>query len=90
MELIRSAEDIVKDIADITKQAKKIENLLADYEPLIFPALIPTKYGSSLHLLFNIPKEIWHMEQRVNSDLYQKLQTISKITPVIINPESFI
>jgi primosomal protein N' (replication factor Y) len=78
------------DLDTITKQAKKIETLLADQDPLIFPAVIPNKRGSALHLLFTLPKDIWEKETRIHTELYQKLVLISKISPVLINPESFL
>lgn len=76
----------------ISKQAKKIESILSDYEPLIFPALIPAPNGkgSIINILFTLPKDIWDKETRIAHELYTKLSAISGISPILINPESFI
>jgi primosomal protein N' len=79
----------------ISKQAKQIEESLKDYEPLVFPAFIPSNNGIAgsvtINILFKLPQEIWkNPHKRTSHELYQKLVTISQITPVHIQPESFI
>lgn len=76
--------------AHITKQAKKIESLLVEYNPIIFPAMIPGPNGQTINILFTVPKEVWQQESRVQHDLFVKLQQVGAITPVHILPESFI
>ncbi len=80
----------------ISKQAKQIEESLKDYEPTVFPAFIPnTNSGSTggvtINILFKLPQHIWkNPSKRISHELYRKLVAISQITPVYIQPESFI
>lgn len=81
---------LVGEISEVTDQAKRISALLEGYEPHVFPAMIPSKKGSSIHILFKIPKNTWNDERRIYDPLYTTLKTISQITPIHINPESFL
>ncbi len=75
----------------ISKQAKNIEESLKNYEPSVFPAFIPSAQGSTINILFKLPQDIWkNPVRRVQHELFLKLSAISQITPVHIQPESFI
>lgn len=76
----------------ITRQAKKIEVALKDYEPLVFPAMIPAPRGkgSIINITFTLPSEIWNKETRTTHELWKKLSVVSEVAPIQINPESFI
>ncbi len=76
----------------ISRQAKKIETALKDYEPLIFPAMIPAPKGkgSIINITFTLPPEVWNKETRTTHELWRKLSVISQVAPIQINPESFI
>lgn len=76
----------------IGRQAKKIENSLKEYDPLIFPAMVPAPRGkgSTINILFNIPADIWAKDSRTSHELWTKLSVISQVAPIQINPESFI
>ncbi len=73
-----------------SKQAKKIETMIKECEPTIFPAMVPSSKGPIINILFTLPQEIWQKESRINSEIFQKLELISLATPIQINPESFI
>lgn len=75
----------------ISKQAKQIEDSLKDYEPAVFPAFIPSPQGATINILFKLPQDIWKSPaKRVRHELFRKLSAIAQITPVHIQPESFI
>lgn len=75
----------------ISKQAKQIEESLKDYEPAVFPAFIPSPQGATINILFKLPQDIWKSPaKRVRHELFRKLSAIAQITPVHIQPESFI
>ncbi len=76
----------------IGRQARKIETALKEYEPLIFPAMIPAPHGkgSTINITFTLPPEIWNKETRTTHELWRKLSVISQVAPIQINPESFI
>lgn len=75
----------------ISKQAKQIEDSLKDYEPMVFPAFIPSPQGVTIHILFKLPRDIWkNPTRRTSHELYRKLVAISQIAPVHVQPESFI
>jgi primosomal protein N' len=76
---------------EISKQAKQIEESLRQYEPVVFPAFIPSQLGVTINILFKLPEDIWrNPTKRTKHELFQKLTAISQITPIYIQPESFI
>jgi primosomal protein N' (replication factor Y) len=74
----------------VSAQAKKIQDELAEYNPQVFPAMIPSPEGPTIHILFNLPHTVWNSKACVHTELYRKLETISRIAPIQVNPESFI
>lgn len=74
----------------ITKQAEWVQDLLKEYQPQIFPAMIPGSDGPSINIICTVPNEKWDTSNYLHSDLYRVLETIAQVAPVQVQPESFI
>ncbi len=77
-------------IQSVSTHAKKIQDELAPYSPQVFPAMIPSPEGPTIHILFNLPQTVWNSKNCTHTELYRKLEIISHIAPIQVNPESFI
>ncbi len=74
----------------VSAHAKKIQDELTEYNPQVFPAMIPSPEGPTIHILFTLPYTVWKSKDRIQTELYRKLDLISRIAPIQVNPESFI
>jgi primosomal protein N' len=70
----------------IVHHMRKIEELLADYHPLVFPAFIETVNNKSImHALLKLEKDQW-----ISAPLQEKLLMIQPEAAVNVDPESLL
>lgn len=72
--------------AAAAEQMKYIQDLVEKWEPIIFPAFVPTPRGKAvLHMLISIPKEQWP-----DQELRGILASLPNTYTVKVNPESLL
>lgn len=76
-------EDTKSSVAD---KMKKLQDILEEWDPMIFPAFVPSQKGkSTLHMLLSLPTSDWP-----NNKLRGILAGLPKDYAVKINPESLL
>ncbi len=76
--------------ADVLADMEALEKVLVDYEPLIFPAFIPTIKGRyRLHALLRLPLETWKVDH-IKPELLAILKHLPPSYEIGVDPEDIL
>lgn len=72
--------------AEAAEKMKQLQDMVAAWGPVIFPAFVPTPHGKSvLHMLISVPLEKWP-----DQELRSTLTSLPREYVVKVNPESLL